>query len=75
MDEWTIHPQQNKNVPRQSNGYDCGMFVILCADCVVNNLPLTEASYSENLLGGYRRKLVKAILLGKLYNMDLNLNF
>ena len=51
------------------------MFVILCADCVVNNLPLTEASYLENVLGEYREKLVKAILLGKLYNNDLNLNF
>ena len=43
-------------------------FVTVCADSIVNQLPLNESSYLVRELLDYRMRLAKAILLGKLYN-------
>lgn len=66
--EWTVEQRQGRDVPRQSNGFDCGMFVTVCADSIVNGISLNESSYSEREMPAYRMRLAKAILLGKLYN-------
>jgi Ulp1 family protease len=67
QNEWKIVPRQGRDVPNQSNDFDCGMFVILCADAIVNNLPLDETSYSQSVLPEYRILLAQAISLGKLF--------
>lgn len=66
--DWKIVPRQARDVPMQSNDFDCGMFVILCADTIAKNIPLDENSYSESELPEYRILLAQAISLGKLFN-------
>ena len=72
--EWTIEQIQGPNVPRQTDGFNCGMFVTLVADSIVQGLPLDESSYSQDEMPNYRMRLAKAILLGKLYNASVNIN-
>jgi Ulp1 family protease len=66
--DWKIVPRQARDVPFQTNKFDCGMFVILCADTIAKNMPLDENSYSESELPEYRILLAQAISLGKLFN-------
>jgi Ulp1 family protease len=37
--EWSLIYHGNK-IPQQNNGHDCGVFSILCADFLSDNLPL-----------------------------------
>ena len=74
-EEWRIEQRQGRNVPRQTDGFNCGMFVTLVADSLVQGLPLDESSYSQDEMPNYRMRLAKAILLGKLYNASsVNIN-
>ena len=68
QEDWKIVPRQAREVPFQTSKFDCGMFVILCADTIVKNLPLDNNSYSESELPEYRILLAQAISLGKLFN-------
>ena len=72
--EWTIEQIQGPNVPRQTDGFNCGMFVTLVADSIVQGLPLDKSSYSQEEMPIYRMRLAKAILLGKLYNASVNIH-
>ena len=73
-DEWSIEQIQGPNVPQQTDGFNCGMFVTLVADSIVHGSPLNETSYSQDEMPNYRMRLAKAILLGKLYNASVNIN-
>ena len=73
-EEWRIEQRQGLNVPRQTDGFNCGMFVTLVADSIVQGLPLDKSSYSQEEMPNYRMRLAKAILLGKLYNASVNIN-
>ncbi|KAJ1440558.1 hypothetical protein B484DRAFT_322974, partial [Ochromonadaceae sp. CCMP2298] len=50
-------------VPQQVGGTDCGVFTIMCADFLSDNLPLT---YSQVNVADYRIKMGAAILRGSL---------
>jgi sentrin-specific protease 1 len=50
-------------VPQQQNGYDCGVFSIMCADYVSDNLPL---SYVQEDMQNNRVKIAAAIRRGHL---------
>ena len=39
MDEWVEVPMPPVDSPQQENGFDCGMFVCMYADYMLNNLP------------------------------------
>jgi len=73
--DWTETTSQHSSMPRQSNGADCGMFVIMVIDSIVNNIPLRETSYKESDLPEYRFKLAKAILHSTLYNNEVDIAF
>lgn len=60
--EWKKFSQEN-HVPQQRNGFDCGMFTIMCADYISDDLPLT---YSQAEMSEYRLKVGAAILRGGL---------
>jgi Ulp1 family protease len=60
--DWSLLPRQN-NVPMQSNGYDCGVFVIMCADYISDDLPL---HYQQSEMHFYRRQILASILRGSL---------
>jgi Ulp1 family protease len=50
--------------PHQSNGYDCGLFILMLADLLADNLPVD--SFSENDLVEYRMKIGNDIIRGNL---------
>jgi hypothetical protein len=62
--EWQLIDRES-NVPQQHNGSDCGMFTILCADFVSDNIPFGN-SYDQSEILSYRKKVCAAILRGEL---------
>lgn len=60
--DWKLIDREPK-VPQQRNGYDCGMFSIMCADYISDNLPL---QYSQDEMSSNRVKVTAAILRGSL---------
>jgi sentrin-specific protease 1 len=70
ISEWKM---VNEISPKQTNGFDCGMFVIMVADYISDGLPLkyiTQAHMSEN-----RIKVAAAILkkIIKLHSNNYNI--
>ena len=55
-DDWTC---EVKEVPQQKNGYDCGVFTIIFADLLSEDLPL---NFSQENITQFRRKIVADIL-------------
>jgi sentrin-specific protease 1 len=62
--DWKLIDRE-ANVPKQNNGCDCGMFAVLCADFLSDDLPLDD-SYHQSEIIGYREKHCAAILRGYL---------
>jgi sentrin-specific protease 1 len=77
VSEWTVHDGNDiiqlgqahsddeliGNVPQQLNGSDCGVFTVICADFLSDDLPL---SYSQNDMQFFRRKIAADIVRGSL---------
>jgi len=62
-----------KLIPQQHNGFDCGTFVIACADALSDDLPLNESTYNQGRMPFWRQKIAVDILRGKLtYYPDEN---
>jgi Ulp1 family protease len=49
--------------PKQDNSFDCGVFTIVCADFLLDNLPL---NYSQENMEFWRQKIAIDILRGRL---------
>jgi len=65
-DEWKL---DNKlDIPRQQDGFNCGMFVILYIETLVKDSFVDSSSFSSNDVSTYRLKLAQAILRGTLIN-------
>ena len=63
ISEWKVFTQE-KCVPQQgSNGNECGLFTMICADFLSDYLPM---SYSLKDMDFFRRKIAADILRGKL---------
>jgi Ulp1 family protease len=50
--------------PQQQNGFDCGMFSIMCADVMSDDIPVSEDAYAQQHMPFFRRKVASAILRG-----------
>ncbi|KAJ1410740.1 hypothetical protein B484DRAFT_336273 [Ochromonadaceae sp. CCMP2298] len=50
--------------PKQTNGYDCGFFSLMCADFLSDDIPL---SYEQQHALFFRNELGASILQGSLY--------
>jgi sentrin-specific protease 1 len=50
-----------KHVPQQTNGYDCGVFTTICADFISDDLPL---EYDQNDMEFFREKIGTDIVRG-----------
>lgn len=59
--DWIL--KDDDPVPQQRNGFDCGVFSIMCADYLSDNLPL---QYSQDEMPDNRLKIGAAIKRGKL---------
>jgi Ulp1 family protease len=55
--EWAF--ARNDSTPQQYNGSDCGVFVLMFADYIIDDLPL-KVTYRDMPL--YRNKIAAAIL-------------
>ena len=44
MSSWTISIRHD--IPQQSNGYDCGVFICMYADYIIRNIELSEGIYA-----------------------------
>jgi len=67
--EWKLKSIDNNS--RQFNGYDCAMFVLLYADFLSDDLPITSSSFIEADIPFFRQKLACDILRGSL-SYELN---
>ena len=52
--EWKLVHREN-NLPQQEKGYDCGVFAIMCADFLSDDLPL---SYTQKDVPFFRKKMI-----------------
>jgi sentrin-specific protease 1 len=59
--DWTVIFDNNS--PRQGNGHDCGVFTILVADYLSDDLPLT---FTQEQIPFFRQKITSTILRGSL---------
>jgi Ulp1 family protease len=62
-EEWTLI-DHGKEFPQQDNSYDCGLFAIVCADHLSDDLPVTISSFSD--MPFWRNKVAVDMLRGKL---------
>ena len=62
IEEWTTYSRSDE-IPQQGNGFDCGMFAIIAADFLLDNLPL---QYSQQNMEFFRMKIIVHILNGTL---------
>ena len=60
MEEWTTYSRSHE-IPQQGNGFDCGVFTIIAANFLSDNLPLL---YSQGNMGLFRLKIIFRILNG-----------
>ena len=58
--EWKTYSRSHE-IPQQDNGWDCGMFAIIAADFLSDNLPL---HYTQNDMPSFRLKVGLRILNG-----------
>ncbi len=58
--EWSL---ERGVCPQQENGYDCGVFTVVCADFLADDLPLT---YEQKYMSMFRHKIGSFILKGAL---------
>ena len=61
-DSWSF-VDDSQNSPYQSNGYDCGLFVIANATILAQNLPLSATSYTQDDFSLKETRLRVAMLL------------
>lgn len=61
--EWTAGPSERSETPQQNNGVDCGVFTILFADYITDDLPL---EFHQNQIDDFRRRITAAIARGSL---------
>ena len=66
-EEWTLLDQGN-DFPQQDNFDDCGLFAIVCADHLSDDLPVTGlmSSFSAANMPFWREKVAADMLRGKL---------
>ena len=53
----------DRSAPRQSNGFDCGVFLLKYADCITRGMPLT---FDKQDVTKFRKKIMFEILKGEL---------
>ena len=63
QDEWVVEPLPPADSPGQENGFDCGMFVCMYADYLLQNLP---EQFSQVHMPMLRLKICYCILTGSL---------
>ena len=68
--EWKFDSktQRQAGCLRQTDGYNCGLFIIMYMDTLVKNSFVHSSSFSASEMPNYRLKLAKVIRRGTLLN-------
>ena len=72
IDEWNVTDNHSYFSPQQGNGFDCGVYVLMCTDFLCDNIPLDikEGNHylaiSPNNMPYFRMKIAADILRGNL---------
>jgi len=53
--DWDVVTERLSGDPKQSNGYDCGLYLILEMECIIEGKPIPK--YGNEEMGIYRRRL------------------
>lgn len=69
MSDWTM--EYDKNIPQQTNNYDCGVFICAYAKYIARSMPL-ENAFTENDMIDFRQKIANEIREGKLLQPPVN---
>ena len=64
IDEWNLIRCNPLTTPQQNNGFDCGIFTIMFADFILDNIPLKYVHQSD--IPYYREKICLSIFVGNL---------
>ncbi|XP_035755917.1 sentrin-specific protease 2 [Egretta garzetta] len=59
ISEWTLHSMEPHEIPQQTNGSDCGVFMCKYADHISRDKPLT---FTQNDMPYFRKKMVWEII-------------
>ncbi|XP_052541952.1 sentrin-specific protease 2 [Tympanuchus pallidicinctus] len=59
LSEWTLHSMESHEIPQQSNGSDCGVFMCKYADYVCRDKPIT---FTEEDMPYFRKRMVWEII-------------
>jgi len=62
--QWNVQPIPPADSPQQQNGFDCGMFVCMYADYMLQDLP---ELFSQQDMPMLRRKICYCVLIGCLF--------
>ena len=62
--EWALHSHDGSEIPQQDNNCDCGVFTLVYADYITDNLPLT---FEQKDIADFRLKIYHSIQSGKLW--------
>ena len=63
--DWKLLDRGN-GIPQQTNGFDCVVFIIMCAVTIANDLPISIETYCQKDMAENLIKIASAILKGRL---------
>ena len=69
--EWKV--RLVPDTPQQDNGCDCGVFTIMCADFLMDNIPISESTLRQSDIPYFRQKILNDILRGMLNYPNIKL--
>ena len=64
INEWSLLNCNKLTTPQQNNGFDCGVFTIMFADFIINNIPIMYINHSD--MPYYRKKICLDIFVENL---------
>lgn len=63
IENWMLFPENSNKVPKQMNGYDCGVFACIMAEYASKRAPFT---FDQKHMPHYRNKMSHEIITGQL---------
>jgi sentrin-specific protease 1 len=62
INDWEFINKNPRHIPQQNNGIDCGLYLIMNADFLSDNVPITRDTYSHLHMLYFRNKIAVDIL-------------
>lgn len=73
LTNWSLINKNPRHIPQQNNGIDCGLYVIMNADFLSDDVPITRDTYNFSDMLYFRNKIAVDILRKSLkYQIAIN---